>query len=75
MLATTLLLLTTAAQDFKAEVRLVDVAFTARDASGKLVTNLRKDEIEVTEDGAPQKIEAFLQSLDVPLSIGLVLDA
>jgi Ca-activated chloride channel homolog len=74
MLSTILLFAAITAQDFKAEVRLVNVAFTARDASGKLVTDLRKDEIEVTEDGTPQKIEAFLRSLDVPLSLGLVLD-
>jgi Ca-activated chloride channel homolog len=75
IVATLLFLLCPAAQDFKAEVRLVDVAFTARDASGNLVTDLRKDEIEVSEDGVPQKIEAFLQSLAVPLSLGLVMDA
>ncbi len=72
---TSLLLIVAAAQDFKAEVRLVNVAFTARDASGQLVTDLRKEEIEVTEDGATQKLEAFLRSLDAPLSLGLVMDA
>jgi hypothetical protein len=40
-------------------VRLVNVAFTVRDAGGKLVTNLTKDDFEVLDDGQPQPISFF----------------
>jgi Ca-activated chloride channel family protein len=55
-------------------VNLVNVAFTARDARGALVDNLRKEEIEVFEDAVPQKISFFAKSTDVPLTLGLIVD-
>ena len=58
----------------RVEVGLVNVAFTARDAHGKLVTDLRRDEIEVLEDGAPQPIQFFGRSNDLPLRFALILD-
>jgi Ca-activated chloride channel family protein len=45
-----------------------------RDAHGKLVTNLTQDDFEVLEDGVPQKIAFFAHSVDVPLTLGLVVD-
>jgi len=59
---------------FRADVRLVNVGFSVRDAQGKLVTNLQQDEFEVAEDGVPQKIAFFAPSLDVPLNLGLIMD-
>jgi Ca-activated chloride channel family protein len=56
-------------------VNLVNVAFTARDARGALVGSLRSDQITVFEDGVPQKIAYFAKSVDLPLTLGLVLDA
>ena len=55
-------------------VNLVNVAFSVRNADGALVTNLTRDDLEVFEDGVPQKIEFFARSADVPLSLGLVAD-
>jgi len=55
-------------------VNLVNVAFSARGADGALVTNLTRDDVEVFEDGLPQKIEFFARSADIPLSLGLVAD-
>jgi VWFA-related protein len=45
-----------------------------RDAAGKLVTDLTQNEVEITEDGVPQKIAFFARSSDVPLNLGLVMD-
>lgn len=53
---------------------LVHVAFTARDVHGALVDNLTQDEIEVSEDGALQKLAYFARSVDVPLTLGLIVD-
>ena len=56
-------------------VNLVNVAFSAHDAQGKLVQNLTRDDIELYEDAVPQKIEFFARSTDLPLTLGLVVDA
>jgi Ca-activated chloride channel homolog len=46
-----------------------------RDASGALVDGLTQDDFEVLEDSAPQKISYFAKSTDIPLTLGLVVDA
>jgi Ca-activated chloride channel family protein len=58
----------------RVDVSLVNVGFSVRDPSGKLVTDLTRDDVEVTEDGVPQKIAFFARSVDVPLNLGLVMD-
>lgn len=66
-----------AAQDslaIRVSVGLVNVAFTARDAQGKLVANLTKDDLEVFDDGQPQAISFFAKSADLPLALGLISD-
>lgn len=62
-------------QPFRVDVSLVNVGFTARDARGALALDLNKDDVEVFEDGVPQKVAFFARSSDVPLTLGLVLDA
>jgi Ca-activated chloride channel homolog len=59
----------------RVDVNLVTVAFTVRDANGALVDNLTKDDFEVVEDTVPQKIAYFARSVDVPLTLGLIVDA
>jgi Ca-activated chloride channel family protein len=58
----------------KVAVRLVNVTFTARDANGKLITDLTKDDFEVIDDGAPQTISFFSRSVDLPLALGIIAD-
>ena len=62
-------------QQIQVKVNLVSVAFVARDARGALVDNLSQDDVEVFEDAIPQKIAFFARSVDVPLTLGLVVDA
>ena len=59
---------------FRSDVHLVNVGFSVRDTQGRLVRDLPRDELEVAEDGVPQKIAFFARSLDVPLNLGLVMD-
>lgn len=59
----------------RVEVNLVNVSFTVRDSSGALAADLTKDAFEVFEDGVPREIAFFARSSDVPLTLGLVLDA
>jgi Ca-activated chloride channel homolog len=56
-------------------VRLVNVAFTVRDTSGKLVTDLTKDDFEVLDDNQLQPISFFARAQDLPLTLGLLVDA
>jgi Ca-activated chloride channel family protein len=56
-------------------VNLVNVAFSVRDARGALVENLTTDDVQVYEDAIPQKISFFAKSTDVPLTLGLIVDA
>jgi Ca-activated chloride channel homolog len=65
----------TRAESIRVDVNLVNVAFSVRDAGGSLVDNLTADDFEVVEDAAPQKIAFFAKSIDVPLTLGLIVDA
>jgi Ca-activated chloride channel family protein len=58
----------------RVNVQLVNMGFSVRDAQGKLVSNLKQEDFEVTEDGVPQKIAFFARSADIPLSLGLLVD-
>jgi Ca-activated chloride channel family protein len=58
----------------RVDVRLVNMGFSVRDAQGKLVSGLNRDDFEVTEDGVPQRIFFFARSEDIPLNLGLVVD-
>ena len=59
----------------RVKVNLVNVSFSVRDSRGALVENLNKDDFEVVEDAVPQKIAFFSRSSDVPLTLGLIVDA
>src|SRR5690242_3566293 len=59
----------------KVKVNLVGVSFVARDARGALVDNLTQDDLQVFEDATPQTIAHFAKSADVPLTLGLIVDA
>jgi Ca-activated chloride channel family protein len=63
-----------AQEPIRVAVNLVNVGFTVRDAHGALVDNLTKDDVEVFEDAVPQKIEFFARSMDIPLTLGLIVD-
>jgi Ca-activated chloride channel family protein len=58
----------------RVDVNLVNVAFTARDTNGGLISNLTRDDVELYEDAVPQKIEFFAKSTDLPLTLALILD-
>jgi Ca-activated chloride channel homolog len=66
--------LLSAQQPIRVDVNLVNVAFTVRDARGALVNNLTQNDIELFEDGAPQKVEFFSKSTDLPLTLALIVD-
>lgn len=57
------------------ETHLVTITFSARDEAGRLATGLTRDDFSVYEDGVPQKISLFSRESEVPLTLGLIVDA
>lgn len=55
------------------DVNLVVLQVTVRNPKGGFVTDLKKDDFHIFEDGKPQSIELF-KNQDVPVSVGLVVD-
>src|SRR5262249_33852650 len=61
-------------EPIRIKVRLLNVACSARDSRGALLQNLTKDDVDVFEDAVPQQISFFAHSVDVPLTLGLIVD-
>ena len=59
---------------FRSEVRLITLLATVKDETGNLVGNLEKDEFQLTDNGAPQKIALFEQHTEQPLSVSILID-
>src|SRR5947209_5346205 len=60
---------------FRARVNLINVTFTASDSSGKLVQDLSQQEVTLFEDNVPQTVRYFARTSELPLAIGIVVDA
>jgi Ca-activated chloride channel homolog len=61
--------------DFKVDVRLVRLLATVKDANGRLVGGLNKEDFEVSDRGARQTIALFERQTAQPLSVAILLDA
>lgn len=60
---------------FHSETHLIDSTVSVHDAAGGLVQDLKQEDLRVIEDGIPQTIQYFSRAEQLPLSIGLILDA
>jgi len=60
---------------FHAETNLVTLTFSARDGEGHFVDRLSADDFSVYEDGMPQKVSIFSRESELPLTLGLIVDA
>jgi len=60
-------------QRIRSGVELVSLNVTATDASGKYVTDLAEEDVEVFEDGAKQKL-TFFSRTQQPIALALLLD-
>ncbi len=56
------------------ESNLVNMFFTVRDGKGRLVKNLRPNQLRVTDNGQPQAITHFAEEVDGPLALAVVFD-
>ncbi|MEA2173319.1 MAG: hypothetical protein QOD00_911, partial [Blastocatellia bacterium] len=58
----------------RVETDLTNVLFTAVDKDRRFVTNLKKEDVRVLENGAPQDVSIFERETDLPLSLALLID-
>lgn len=59
---------------FSSDVKVVNVLATARDKKGQIVTDLKQEEFHLDDDGQPQTIRYFAREVDLPLTLGLLVD-
>jgi Ca-activated chloride channel homolog len=60
--------------DLVVHVDLVNVLFTVTDRKGRLVTDLEKQNLKISEDNRPQTITNFTRETDLPLTIAVLID-
>ncbi|HMG75821.1 MAG TPA: VWA domain-containing protein [Pyrinomonadaceae bacterium] len=58
----------------RVETSLTNVFFTAADKQKRFVSNLKREDVRVLEDGAPQEIFTFQPNSDLPLSLAILID-
>jgi VWFA-related protein len=59
---------------FSTDVKVVSVLAAVHEKGGKIVSNLTKDDFDLSEDGRPQTIKYFSRETDLPLTLGLLVD-
>src|SRR5271167_1183698 len=62
-------------ETLKVNVNVVQLFFNVKDKHGALIPNLTKDDFEVKEDGQPQTIKYFTAETNLPLTLGMMIDA
>jgi VWFA-related protein len=58
----------------KSEVTLVNLFATVRDKNHRVVTDLKQDDFKVSEDGHEEKVAFFSKEMQLPITLGLLLD-
>src|ERR1051325_11176047 len=58
----------------RVETNLTNIFFTAADSNKRFVNTLKKEDIRILEDGQPQEIFPVQTNVDLPLSIGILID-
>jgi VWFA-related protein len=58
----------------RVDTNLTNIFFTAADSNKRFISNLKKEDIRVLEDGQPQEIFTFQPNIDLPLSIAILID-
>lgn len=58
----------------RVETNLTNILFTAVDREKRFITNLKKEDLRVLENGVPQEVSIFERETDLPLSLALLID-
>ena len=61
-------------EPIKIDTEVVNVLFTAQDRNRRLLTDLKKEDVKLIEDGQVQEIIAFGRQIDLPLSLAILID-
>jgi VWFA-related protein len=64
-----------ATETLKVNVDVVQLFFNVKDRKGGLIPSLAKDDFEVLEDGKPQTVKYFAAESNLPLTLGILIDA
>lgn len=59
---------------FSANVNLVRILVSVRNASGALLTNLNKSDFRLLDSNVPQEITVFERNTSIPLSVAILID-
>lgn len=59
----------------KINVNVVQLFFNVKDKHGTLIPNLTKNDFEIAEDSKPQTIKYFTAESNLPLTLGMMIDA
>ena len=58
----------------RVETNLTNVFFTAADKHKRFISTLKREDVRVLEDGVAQEIFTFQKSLELPLSMAILID-
>ncbi len=59
----------------KVNVNVVQLFFNVKDKKGALIPSLTKDDFDIAEEGKPQTIKYFAAESNLPLTLGILIDA
>jgi VWFA-related protein len=62
-------------QTIKVNVNVVQLFFNVKDKHGTLIPNLTKNDFDIAEDGKPQTPKYFNAETNLPLTLGMLIDA
>src|SRR5580693_2952227 len=58
----------------RVQTTIVNVFATARDKRHAIITDLTKDDFKILEDGVEQKVAFFSKEVNMPITLGLLID-
>jgi Ca-activated chloride channel family protein len=58
----------------RVETNLTNVFFTAADKQKRFISNLKREDVRILEDGVPQQVFTFQANVDLPLSLAILID-
>src|SRR5580693_6416822 len=62
-------------ETLKVNVNVVQLFFNVKDKHGTLIPNLNKADFDIQEDSKPQTIKYFTAESNLPLTLGILIDA
>src|ERR1700690_66173 len=63
------------AETLKVNVNVVQLFFNVKDKKGALIPSLTKNDFQILEDGKPQTVKYFTAESNLPLTLGILIDA